>query len=179
MAQRIPALPRELKTVPDAGWRNPRAAEPNYNVGQPQLGAQEFVMSSFRMRPATIGRFPRVSCIAAIAAACLSLPACGQTQTNPVPAPGSTPHGPPPLFADNTPPDPSQIHMLKTMAKERNMMRQQEIVDDTTQLLDLAKELKAAVDKSSKDQLSLNVVNTAAEIEKLAKSVKDKMRDGQ
>lgn len=138
-------------------------------------------MSSLRMSPARIGRFLRVTCFAAIAAGCLSLPACGQAQagTNPVPAPGSTPHGPPPLFADNTPTDPSQVHMLKTMAKERNVMRQQEIVDDTTQLLDLARQLKAAVDKSSKDQLSLNVVNTAAEIEKLAKSVKDKMRDGQ
>jgi hypothetical protein len=69
--------------------------------------------------------------------------------------------------------------MLHAMAKERSALRQKEIVDDTNQLLDLAKQLKAAVDKSSKDQLSLNVVATATQIEKLAKSVKEKMRDGQ
>jgi selenocysteine lyase/cysteine desulfurase len=65
------------------------------------------------------------------------------------------------------------------MSKERNALRQKEIIDDTEHLLDLAKQLKDAVDKSSKDQLSLAVVNEAAEIEKLAKVVKEKMRDGQ
>jgi hypothetical protein len=69
--------------------------------------------------------------------------------------------------------------MLKDMSKERNAIRQKEIIDDTEHLLDLAKQLKDAVDKSSKDQLSLAVVNEAAEIEKLAKVVKEKMRDGQ
>ncbi len=48
-----------------------------------------------------------------------------------------------------------------------------------TQLVDLANKLKDAVDKSTKDQLSLSVINTATEIEKLAKTVKEKMRDGQ
>jgi len=69
--------------------------------------------------------------------------------------------------------------MMKDMSRERNAIRQKQIVDDTAQLLDLAKQLKDAVDKSSKDQLSLSVVNTATEIEKLAKVVKEKMRDGQ
>jgi selenocysteine lyase/cysteine desulfurase len=69
--------------------------------------------------------------------------------------------------------------MLKDMSRERNNLRQKQIVDETNHLLDLAKQLKDAVDKSSKDQLSLSVVNTATEIEKLAKVVKEKMRDGQ
>jgi hypothetical protein len=77
------------------------------------------------------------------------------------------------------PHDPEQARMLKDMSKERNSIRQKEIIDDTEHLLDLAKQLKDAVDKSSKDQLSLAVVNEAAEIEKLAKVVKEKMRDGQ
>jgi hypothetical protein len=77
------------------------------------------------------------------------------------------------------PHDPEQARMLKDMSKERNALRQKEIIDDTQHLLDLAKQLKDAVDKSSKDQLSLAVVNEAAEIEKLAKVVKEKMRDGQ
>jgi hypothetical protein len=65
------------------------------------------------------------------------------------------------------------------MSRDRNVLRQKEIIEDTNHLMDLVKQLKDAVDKSSKDQLSLSVVNTAGEIEKLAKSVKDKMRDGQ
>jgi hypothetical protein len=79
----------------------------------------------------------------------------------------------------NLPPDPNHLRMAKSMAEERNAIRQKQIVADTQQLLDLAKQLKDAVDKSSKDQLSLSVVNTATEIEKLAKTVKEKMRDGQ
>lgn len=81
-------------------------------------------------------------------------------------------------FNDN-PRDPEQSRMLKDMTRERNQLRQKQIVEDTNQLLDLARQLKDAVDKSSKDQLSLSVVNTATEIEKLAKTVKEKMRDGQ
>jgi hypothetical protein len=113
-------------------------------------------------------------------AACCSLPAHAQNQTV-LPAPGTDPSSgaPPPLFSNNVPSDPSQARMLHAMAKERNVVRQKEIIDETNQLLDLAKQLKDAVDKSSKDQLSLDVVNTAMQIEKLAKQVKEKMRDGQ
>lgn len=84
-------------------------------------------------------------------------------------------------FGNNNanPHDPEQNHMMREMSRDRNAIRQKAIVAESTQLLDLAKQLKDAVDKSSKDQLSLEVVNTATEIEKLAKSVKEKMRDGQ
>jgi hypothetical protein len=74
--------------------------------------------------------------------------------------------------------DPEQTRMLREMSRDRNAVRQKEIVEDTNQLMDLVKQLKDAVDKSSKDQLSLSVVNTATEIEKLAKVVKERMRDG-
>jgi hypothetical protein len=82
-------------------------------------------------------------------------------------------------FANANPIDAGRAHMLRTMTLQRNKIRQKEIVDDTQQLLDLAKQLQDAVSKSNKDELSLSVVNTAAEIEKLAKTVKEKMRDGQ
>ncbi|MFP5230981.1 MAG: hypothetical protein ACLGXA_25475 [Acidobacteriota bacterium] len=81
---------------------------------------------------------------------------------------------------DNAAPrDPERVRMLREMSKDRNIQRQKDIVADTNQLMDLVKQLKDAVDKSSKDELSLDVVNTANEIEKLAKTVKEKMRDGQ
>jgi HPt (histidine-containing phosphotransfer) domain-containing protein len=130
---------------------------------------------------APLHRLVRLAAPAALAVTCAVLlpahaqshPSGAQTQvTAPSPAQG-------PLFSNDSPNDPGQVHLLHTMEKERNSMRQQQIVDDTNQLLDLAKQLKDAVDKSSKDQLSLSVVNTATEIEKLAKSVKEKMRDGQ
>jgi hypothetical protein len=123
----------------------------------------------------------RLASLAALALACLVLlPAHAQSRPSGSATGVSEPLAtPPPLSASVSPNDPNQAHMLHSMAKERNVLRQQQIVDDTNHLLDLAKQLKAAVDKSSQNQLSLNVVNTATEIEKLAKSVKEKMRDGQ
>lgn len=127
---------------------------------------------------AHVHRLARICSLILLAAAGSSLHAQAQPQAA-APAPGVDPSVPPPLFSNAPPTDPNQVHMLHAMAKERSVLRQKEIVDDTNQLLDLAKQLKAAVDKSSKDQLSLDVVTTAAQIEKLAKSVKEKMRDGQ
>jgi hypothetical protein len=51
-----------------------------------------------------------------------------------------------------------------------------QIADDAAKLLELAKELKAAVDKTDKDMLSVNVIRKAESIEKLAKGVKEKMK---
>ncbi len=75
--------------------------------------------------------------------------------------------------------DPMAQHMAAELAKTRNKQRQQQLVSDTAKLLDLATQLKDEVDKSNKDTLSLAVVKKAEEIEKLAKSVKEKMRDAQ
>jgi hypothetical protein len=61
--------------------------------------------------------------------------------------------------------------------KALNKKRQQEIRDDTAKLLQLATELKAAVDKSNENTLSLDVVRKASEVEKLAKRVKDNMKE--
>jgi hypothetical protein len=75
--------------------------------------------------------------------------------------------------------DPAMRHMQEQLAKTRNNQRQQLLVSDTAKLLELATELKEEVDKSNKNTLSLDVVKKAEEIEKLAKTVKEKMRDGQ
>jgi hypothetical protein len=61
-------------------------------------------------------------------------------------------------------------------AKLRNADRQKKLQDDTAKLLSLANELKADVDKSTKDTLSLDVVRKADEIEKLAHNVKERMK---
>jgi hypothetical protein len=62
--------------------------------------------------------------------------------------------------------------------KEANEKRQAEIRDDTLKLYQLASELKDAVDKTNEHVLSLDVVRKAEEVEKLAKKVKEKMREG-
>lgn len=74
------------------------------------------------------------------------------------------------------PNDPMERQRLEKMEKARNVDRQKQLQRDTDKLLSLAKELKEDVDKSNKDMLSIDVVKKAAEIEKLAKSVKDRMR---
>ena len=54
--------------------------------------------------------------------------------------------------------------------------RKKQIANESAQLLDMALALKAEVDKTTKDTLSLNVIKKADEIEKLAKQVKEKMK---
>jgi len=54
--------------------------------------------------------------------------------------------------------------------------RQAQIAADTEKLYQMAQELKAEVAKSNKDILSIAVVKKADEIEKLAKSLKERMR---
>ena|SRR6266702_597218 len=66
--------------------------------------------------------------------------------------------------------------MEQEQAKLRNQDRQKKLVADTERLVALANELKSQVDKSNKDTLSLDVVRKADEIEKLARSVKEKMK---
>jgi len=73
--------------------------------------------------------------------------------------------------------DPAQKEMQDRMTREANKKRQQDIRDDTDRLFQLATELKAAVDKSNENLLSLEVVRKADEVEKLAKKVKEKMKD--
>lgn len=54
--------------------------------------------------------------------------------------------------------------------------RKKAITDGSTQLLSMALALKAEVDKTTKDTLSINVIRKADEIEKLAHNVKEKMK---
>ena len=60
--------------------------------------------------------------------------------------------------------------------KALNKQRQTNLQKDTDRLLKLATEMKESVDKSNEHTLSLDVIKKADEIEKLAKSVKEKMK---
>lgn len=72
--------------------------------------------------------------------------------------------------------DEQREKMKKELQKKANQERLQEIKRDTDKLLELATELKAYVDKTNENMLSLDVINKAEQIEKLAHSVKDKMK---
>ena len=57
-----------------------------------------------------------------------------------------------------------------------NAQHTRQIADDSARLLKLATDLKAEVDKTNKNTLSLRVIRTADELEHLAHSVREKMK---
>ena len=54
--------------------------------------------------------------------------------------------------------------------------RRKRLLSDTARLVALSNELRAEVEKTPKDELSLDVVKKAAELEKLARDVKERMK---
>ena len=101
-----------------------------------------------------------------------------------------------PIFAQSNPPDPApagaadkaseSTQESKQQAADPKAapstplslkeMRQAEIEEGTKKLFELSAELRAEVAKTYKESLSLTVLKKAEEIEKLAKSVKEKMK---
>jgi len=88
-------------------------------------------------------------------------------------------------FSQQTPPFPpataapesrEDAHLRHDRDKAMNQKRQEDLKRDTERLLKLATELKDDVDKTNENVLSLDVIKKADEIEKLAKSVRDKMK---
>jgi hypothetical protein len=74
-----------------------------------------------------------------------------------------------------------QMQQQKQQATKKNfdaanVERKKQIADDSARLLKLATELKAEVDKTTKDTLSIGVIRKAEEIERLAHAVKEKMK---
>lgn len=82
----------------------------------------------------------------------------------------------PPLPSQTTPEDPDQAKRERDLAKRANEQRQEQLKRDTENLFKLATELKDYVNKSSEHTLSVDVVRKAEEIERLAHSIKDKMK---
>lgn len=83
--------------------------------------------------------------------------------------------------ANRLPDANAQMKMRDKDSKEQsfeaaNEARKKQLSDDSEKLLTLAMALKAEVDKTNKDMLSLNVIRKADEIERLAHNVKEKMK---
>lgn len=73
-------------------------------------------------------------------------------------------------------PTQEEIEREKELKKAQSKQRYQEIRRDTDRLLTLATQLKREVDTAGQETLSLAVIKKAEEIEKLAKSVRSKMK---
>jgi hypothetical protein len=99
-----------------------------------------------------------------------SLPALAQVS-------GADMGGPPPLHqAGAAEPSPEMARAEHKLAERRNEERQKELEGDTRKLLELAQALHEDVAKTNKNELSLDVIKRAEQIEKLAHSVREKMR---
>ena len=114
-------------------------------------------------------RFNALSCIVLAFVLAVAMPSV--SQGNPLPFPQV-----PPLEQKPGREDEPRLRMEKEMAKKANQNRQADLKRDTEKLLKLATELKESVDKTNESTLSVDVVKKAEEIEKLAHSVKDKMK---
>ncbi len=74
------------------------------------------------------------------------------------------------------PPSPLDGPRAEQQEKARSTDRQKRLVADTDKLLALATDLKQQVDKTNPNILSVDVIKKAEEIEKLAHSVKERMK---
>ena len=72
--------------------------------------------------------------------------------------------------------DKARRQFERDQQKKANEERFQKVKDDTEKLVQLSNELKEYVGKANEHTLSLDVIKKAEEIEKLAKSVKDRMK---
>jgi len=95
-----------------------------------------------------------------------------QSQTQPA----TNPSAPPPDNPQAKPSDPKSSPSKPLTPAEQ---RQAQLEADTARLYQLTQELKAEVAKSNKDTLSVSVIKKAEEIEKLAKSLKERARNRQ
>lgn len=80
-----------------------------------------------------------------------------------------------PMDASGSSPDILSTRIAEQQARTRNSERQKRIESDTQKLLGLVDDLKQQI-QSDKDLSPADVSKRAEEIEKLARSVKDRMK---
>jgi hypothetical protein len=93
---------------------------------------------------------------------------------------GSTPAAPaaanPSFGIEHDPSDPTYARMQEKQIASAATDRHKRMVADADKLLELATELKQDVDGTTKDEMSVPTIKKAAEIEKLAHDVKERMK---
>jgi hypothetical protein len=126
----------------------------------------------------------RVQGAVVVGALLFSSSACGflraQQTTTPM---GGTPTSSNPMSGrrgvlnEETPPDVSSARMQEQRARAAQDDRHKRMAQDADKLLALATELKADVDKATKNETSVTAFQKANEIEKLAHDVKERLRN--
>jgi hypothetical protein len=74
-------------------------------------------------------------------------------------------------------PEPVRAHIEAERTRMLNDDRHKRMAEDADKLVALSNELKADVDKTGKDELSVEVLRKAAEIEKLAHDLQNRMKN--
>lgn len=82
-----------------------------------------------------------------------------------------------PLDQPNAIPDSLRERMEQDRLRAANDDRHKRLAADADKLIALSNELKADIDKTNKDELSMEVMRKAAEIEKLAHDVQGRMKN--
>lgn len=109
------------------------------------------------------------SCLRTLFFCVLTLPAFAQNSGPPAPPRNI-------VLPPMTDADDAHDRIANEMARKAAKERVAALKTDTDKLVKLSIELKQSVDKSDENVLSLDVIKKAEEIEKLAKSVKEKMK---
>ena len=112
------------------------------------------------------GLYPRIYSVMVV---WLTLALAGQSQTQS--SSSSADKQSPKTNQKDSGPTPAQAANLSPAERKRA-----ELLADTEKLYQLTQELKAEVAKSNKDTLSVSVVKKAQEVERLAKSIKERSR---
>ncbi len=102
---------------------------------------------------------------------CMVFCAVAQDSPGNLPSAGGARNKHPEITEDNVAP---QLHQQQLI--DLNRRRQQQMKRDSDKLFQLASELKQYVDKTNENILSIDVLKKTEEIEKLAKSVREKMK---
>jgi IS30 family transposase len=88
-----------------------------------------------------------------------------------------------PEFLNRLPDANEQERMRQAQTSEQNYeavnaARKKQVSEESTKLLKLAIDLKAEVDKTGKDTLSLSAIRKADSIERMARDIREKMTAG-
>lgn len=100
----------------------------------------------------------------------------GGTVSNPSGIPAGIPTGLPTLDAPGETDPEVRARMEHQREKLVNDDRHKRLAADVDKLVQLTNELKVDVDKTNKDELSIDVIKKAQEIEKLAHDVQNRMK---
>ncbi len=123
-------------------------------VSRPAIGSRALAPISAAM----------VLCLAAM------LPVAGAAQQR-QPSHEDTAAGKTAAVSNSAVPGPDAIHPISPAE-----LRRQQLAADSARLLQLATELKAEIDKTPKDMLSLTVIRKADEVGKLAHKLREEMK---